>query len=73
MRSISEINFVFIFLGSIIEDNKTLMWSVATFHETIQCEKLHLDLGHFPRKAVQQDYCMPDVITVRVQTGKWCF
>lgn len=49
------------------------MWSVATFHETIQCEKLHLDLGHFPRKAVQQGYRMPDVITVRVQTGKWCF
>ncbi|XP_040405704.1 IQ and ubiquitin-like domain-containing protein isoform X2 [Cygnus olor] len=54
--------------GSIIEDNKTLMWSMATFHETIQSEKLHLDLGHFPRKAVQQDYCMPDVIPVRVQT-----
>ncbi|XP_035415308.1 IQ and ubiquitin-like domain-containing protein isoform X4 [Cygnus atratus] len=59
--------------GSIIEDNKTLMWSMATFHETIQSEKLHLDLGHFPRKAVQQDYCMPDVIPVRVQTDSDTF
>ncbi|XP_047921637.1 IQ motif and ubiquitin-like domain-containing protein isoform X4 [Anser cygnoides] len=59
--------------GSIIEDNKTLMWSMATFCETIQSEKLHLDLGHFPRKAVQQDYCMPDVIPVRVQTDSDTF
>lgn len=46
------------------------MWSRAEFHETIQSEKLCLDLELLPSKAAQQGYHMPDVITVRVQMGK---
>ncbi|XP_021240471.1 IQ and ubiquitin-like domain-containing protein isoform X3 [Numida meleagris] len=53
--------------GSIIESTQTVTWSWAEFHETIQCEKLCLDLGVLPSKAAQQGYHMPDVITVRVQ------
>ncbi|XP_048793897.1 IQ and ubiquitin-like domain-containing protein isoform X1 [Lagopus muta] len=50
--------------GSIIQ---TVVWSRAEFHETTQSEKLCLDLELLPSKAAQQDYHMPDVITVRVQ------
>lgn len=62
-----------LFLGSMIEDDEALRRTRANFDETIQSEKLCLDQEHFPGKAVQQDYHMPDVITVRVQTGKCCF
>lgn len=37
--------------------------------ETVQSE----DQEHFPGEVIQQDYHMPDVLTVRVQTGKCCF
>uniref|UniRef100_A0A8C0C2M0 IQ motif and ubiquitin domain containing n=1 Tax=Buteo japonicus TaxID=224669 RepID=A0A8C0C2M0_9AVES len=60
-----------LFLGSMIEDDEALRRTRANFDETIQSEKLCLDQEHFPGKAVQQDYHMPDVITVRVQTGKY--
>ncbi|XP_042671971.1 IQ and ubiquitin-like domain-containing protein [Centrocercus urophasianus] len=56
--------------GSIIQ---TVMWSRAEFHETTQSEKLCLDLELLPSKAAQQDYHMPDVITVRVQMDSESF
>lgn len=62
-----------LFLGSATEDNETLRSTRANFDETVQSEKLCLDQEHFPAKAVQEDYHMPDVITVRVQTGKCWF
>lgn len=62
-----------LFLGSMIEDDETLRSTRANFDETIQSEELRLDQERSPGKAVQQDYHMPDVITVRVQTGKCWF
>ncbi|XP_071659468.1 IQ motif and ubiquitin-like domain-containing protein [Patagioenas fasciata] len=59
--------------GSVIEDNETLRSATANLDETIQPEKLCLDQEHFPGKAVQEDYHMPDVITVRVQTDSDSF
>ncbi|XP_069658113.1 IQ motif and ubiquitin-like domain-containing protein isoform X3 [Haliaeetus albicilla] len=59
--------------GSMIEDDEALRRTRANFDETIQSEKLCLDQEHFPGKAVQQDYHMPDVITVRVQTDSDSF
>ncbi|OXB71202.1 UNVERIFIED_CONTAM: hypothetical protein H355_010138 [Colinus virginianus] len=59
--------------GSIIESTQTVMWGRDEFHEAIQTEKLCLDLELLPRKAAQQDYHMPDVITVRVQTDSDSF
>ncbi|XP_054029756.1 IQ and ubiquitin-like domain-containing protein [Dryobates pubescens] len=53
--------------GSMIEDAEALKRARANSDETIQSEKLYLDQEAFPGKAVQQDYHMPDVITVRVQ------
>uniref|UniRef100_A0A8C0F149 IQ motif and ubiquitin domain containing n=1 Tax=Bubo bubo TaxID=30461 RepID=A0A8C0F149_BUBBB len=53
--------------GSMIEDDEALRRTKADFDETIQSEKLCLDQKYFPGKAVQQDYHMPDVVTVRVQ------
>ncbi|XP_028939978.1 IQ and ubiquitin-like domain-containing protein, partial [Antrostomus carolinensis] len=54
--------------GSMIEYNETLRRTKANFDKSILSEKVCLDEEHFPRKVVQQDYHMPDVITVRVQT-----
>ncbi|KAK2517028.1 Iqub [Columba livia] len=59
--------------GSVIEDNETLRSTGANLDETIQSEKLCLDQERFPGKAVQEDYHMPDVITVRVQTDSDSF
>ncbi|KAM9292682.1 IQ motif and ubiquitin-like domain-containing protein [Morus bassanus] len=59
--------------GSMIEDGEALRRTRANFDETIQSEKLCPDEEHFPGKAVQQDYHMPDVITVRVQTDSDSF
>ncbi|XP_052646438.1 IQ and ubiquitin-like domain-containing protein isoform X4 [Harpia harpyja] len=59
--------------GSMIEDDEALRRTRTNFDETIQSEKLCLDPEHFPGKAVQQDYHMPDVITVRVQTDSDAF
>ncbi|XP_050763898.1 IQ and ubiquitin-like domain-containing protein [Gymnogyps californianus] len=59
--------------GSMIEDDEALRRTRPNFNETIQSEKLHLDQGHFPGTAVQQDYHMPDVITVRIQTDSDSF
>ncbi|CAN0081824.1 unnamed protein product [Bubo scandiacus] len=53
--------------GSMIEEDEALRRTKADFDETIQSEKLCLDQKYFPGKAVQQDYHMPDVVTVRVQ------
>ncbi|XP_037244809.1 IQ and ubiquitin-like domain-containing protein [Falco rusticolus] len=54
--------------GNMIEDNETLRRTRANFDETILSEQLYLDQECFPGKAVQQDYHMPDALTVRVQT-----
>lgn len=62
-----------LFLGSMIEDNETLRRTRANFDSMMWSEKLYLDQGRFPGNAAQQDYHMPNVITVRVQTGKCCF
>ncbi|KAM6302037.1 IQ motif and ubiquitin-like domain-containing protein [Podargus strigoides] len=59
--------------GSMIEDNEALGRTRANFDETIQSEKLSLHEERFPVQAVQQDYHMPDVITVRVQTDSDSF
>ncbi|KAM9246548.1 IQ motif and ubiquitin-like domain-containing protein [Leptosomus discolor] len=59
--------------GSMIEDDEARRRTGADNFETIQSEKLCLDQEHFPGKAVQQDYRMPDVITVRVQTDSDSF
>ncbi|KAM7127675.1 IQ motif and ubiquitin-like domain-containing protein isoform 2-T3 [Ciconia maguari] len=59
--------------GSMTENDEALRRTRANFDETIQSEKLCLDQEHFPGKAVQQDYHMPDVITVRVQTDSDSF
>ncbi|XP_009698666.1 PREDICTED: IQ and ubiquitin-like domain-containing protein, partial [Cariama cristata] len=59
--------------GSMTEDDEALRRTRANFDETIQSEKLCLDQEHFPGKTVQQDYHMPDVITVRVQTNSDSF
>ncbi|XP_030334142.1 IQ and ubiquitin-like domain-containing protein isoform X1 [Strigops habroptila] len=59
--------------GSMIEDNETPGRTRANLDETDQSEKLCLDQEHFPGKAVQQDYHMPDVITIRVQADSDSF
>ncbi|XP_068020343.1 IQ motif and ubiquitin-like domain-containing protein isoform X3 [Melanerpes formicivorus] len=59
--------------GSMIEDAEALRRARADSDETIQSEKLYLDQEDFPGKAVQQDYHMPDVITVRVQRDSASF
>ncbi|XP_009978772.1 PREDICTED: IQ and ubiquitin-like domain-containing protein, partial [Tauraco erythrolophus] len=59
--------------GSVIEDDEAVRRTWATFDETIQSEKLCLDQEHFPGKGFQQEYHMPDVITVRVQTDSDSF
>ncbi|XP_048156369.1 IQ and ubiquitin-like domain-containing protein isoform X1 [Corvus hawaiiensis] len=51
--------------ASMIEDNETLRKT----DETVQSENLE----RFPREVIQQDYHMPDVITVRVQTDSDSF
>ncbi|XP_062465678.1 IQ and ubiquitin-like domain-containing protein isoform X2 [Pezoporus occidentalis] len=59
--------------GTMIGDNENPGRTRANLDETIQSEKLHLDQEHSPGKAVQQDYCMPDVVTVRIQTDSDSF
>ncbi|XP_009561881.2 IQ and ubiquitin-like domain-containing protein isoform X1 [Cuculus canorus] len=59
--------------GNTVEDNETLRRARANFVETVQAEKSCLGQEHFPGKAVQQDYHMPEVITVRVQTDSDSF
>ncbi|XP_042648469.1 IQ and ubiquitin-like domain-containing protein isoform X2 [Tyto alba] len=56
-----------------IVDDEALRRTRDDFDETIQSEKLCLDQEHFPGRAVQQDYRMPDVVTVRVQTNSDSF
>ncbi|XP_061323574.1 IQ and ubiquitin-like domain-containing protein isoform X3 [Pezoporus flaviventris] len=59
--------------GTMIGDNENPGRTRANIDETIQSEKLCLDQEHSPGKAVQQDYCMPDVVTVRIQTDSDSF
>ncbi|XP_071597116.1 IQ motif and ubiquitin-like domain-containing protein [Heliangelus exortis] len=58
---------------NLIEDNETLEKTRAGFDETVRSEEKHLDQEHFPGEAVQKDYHMPDVITVRVETDSDSF
>ncbi|KAM4748883.1 IQ motif and ubiquitin-like domain-containing protein [Rhinophrynus dorsalis] len=60
------------FDGRVVEDQETLMDLGVTLHGTIQLEMLSLDPENYPIKAIklQHEYSMPDVITVRVQTGE---
>ncbi|KAM4678088.1 IQ motif and ubiquitin-like domain-containing protein isoform 1-T2 [Discoglossus pictus] len=60
------------FEGCAVEDQKTLVNLGVTPHGTIQLEMLSLDPENYPIKAMklQHEYSMPDVITVRVQTGE---
>ncbi|KAG8439832.1 hypothetical protein GDO86_005848 [Hymenochirus boettgeri] len=59
------------FEGRVAEDQETLVNLGVTPHGTIQLDMLSLDPDTFPVKALklQNEYSMPDVITVRVQTG----
>ncbi|XP_054077867.1 IQ and ubiquitin-like domain-containing protein isoform X3 [Rissa tridactyla] len=59
--------------GSMTEDNETSRRTRANFEDAIWPVKLYLHQEHFPAEAVQQDYHMPDVITVRVQTDSDSF
>ncbi|XP_074451864.1 IQ motif and ubiquitin-like domain-containing protein isoform X3 [Larus michahellis] len=59
--------------GSMTEDNETSRRTRANFEDAIRPVKLYLHQEHFPAEAVQQDYHMPDVITVRVQTDSDSF
>nr|XP_009933517.1 PREDICTED: IQ and ubiquitin-like domain-containing protein [Opisthocomus hoazin] len=59
--------------GSMVKDDEALRRTRANFDETIQSEKLCLYGEHFHGKAIQQDYHMPDGITVRVQTDSDSF
>ncbi|MEE6507724.1 hypothetical protein FKM82_029756 [Ascaphus truei] len=60
------------FEGRAVEDLKTLVDLGVTPHGTIQLEMFSLDPENYPIKAIklQHEYSMPDVITVRVQTGE---
>ncbi|XP_030072342.1 IQ motif and ubiquitin-like domain-containing protein [Microcaecilia unicolor] len=60
----------FMFEGRKVNDTETLMDLGVRPHGTIQLEMLSVDSGNYPIKPVQQlqDYNMPDVIMVRVQT-----
>ncbi|XP_048692868.1 IQ motif and ubiquitin-like domain-containing protein isoform X3 [Caretta caretta] len=64
-----------VFQGRLIEDSETLMDIGVRPHGTIQIEMFSLDPEQYPIKAIklQQDYNMPDVITVRVQTDSDTF
>ncbi|XP_044851475.1 IQ and ubiquitin-like domain-containing protein isoform X1 [Mauremys mutica] len=63
------------FQGRLIEDSETLMDIGVRPQGTIQIEMFSLDPEQYPIKAIklQQDYNMPDVITVRVQTDSDTF
>lgn len=52
-----------------IEDNETLRKTGPNFDETVQSENQE----PFPGEVIAEDYHMPDVITVSVQTGKCWF
>ncbi|XP_050180331.1 IQ and ubiquitin-like domain-containing protein isoform X2 [Myiozetetes cayanensis] len=54
---------------SMIEDNETLRRTGPNFEKTVQSENQQ----HFPGQGIRQDYHMPDVITVRVQTDSDSF
>lgn len=58
-------------LGDVVEDSKTLMDLGVRPHGTIQLEMSSTDPQNYPIKPIkpQQEYNMPDVITVRVQKG----
>ncbi|XP_074840214.1 IQ motif and ubiquitin-like domain-containing protein [Carettochelys insculpta] len=64
-----------VFQGKLIEDSETLMEIGVRPHGTIQIEMFSIDPERYPIKAIklQQDYNMPDVITVRVQTDSDTF
>lgn len=54
-----------------VDDDQTLMDIGVQPHGTIQFEMSSLDPENYPIRPVKplQEYNMPDVITVRVQTG----
>ncbi|KAM8974338.1 IQ motif and ubiquitin-like domain-containing protein [Pelodytes ibericus] len=64
-----------LFEGHVVEDQETLLDLGVTPHGTIQLEMLSLDPENYPMKTMklQHEYSMPDVITVRVQTGEETF
>ncbi|XP_068132480.1 IQ motif and ubiquitin-like domain-containing protein isoform X2 [Hyperolius riggenbachi] len=59
------------FEGRMVEDYETFMDLGITPHGTIQLDMHSLDPENYPIKTMkfQHEYSMPDVITVRVQTG----
>ncbi|KAG9467602.1 hypothetical protein GDO78_014633 [Eleutherodactylus coqui] len=59
------------FEGRIVEDSETLVDLGIRPHGMIQLEMHSMDPENYPIKAMklQHEYSMPDVITVRVQTG----
>nr|DBA31248.1 TPA: hypothetical protein GDO54_007125 [Pyxicephalus adspersus] len=63
------------FEGRTVEDQETLVDLGITPHGTIQLDMHSTDPENFPIKAMtfQHEYSMPDVITVRVQTGEDAF
>ncbi|XP_075065034.1 IQ motif and ubiquitin-like domain-containing protein [Mixophyes fleayi] len=69
---IPEMVIQIMFEGRIVEDHETLVDLGITPHGTIQLDMQSLDHENYPIKAMkfQHDYNMPDVITVRVQTGE---
>nr|XP_056703166.1 IQ and ubiquitin-like domain-containing protein [Euleptes europaea] len=65
----------FMLLGRIMENSETLQDLGATCHETIQFDMFSLDEEHFPIQSSRllNEYYMPDVITIRVQTDEDTF
>ncbi|XP_077194470.1 IQ motif and ubiquitin-like domain-containing protein [Paroedura picta] len=65
----------FMLVGRILENSETLQDLGAKCHGTIQFDMFSLDEEHFPVKASKllQEYYMPDVITVKVQTDAETF
>lgn len=67
----SLIIFTYLFLDKSVDDDQTLIDIGVQPHGMIQFEMSSLDPENYPMRPVkpQQEYNMPDVITVRVQTG----
>ncbi|KAM3926857.1 IQ motif and ubiquitin-like domain-containing protein [Leptodactylus fuscus] len=72
---IPEAVLTIMFEGRIVEDSETLVDLGIRPHGMIQLDMQSVDPENYPIKAMkfQHEYSMPDVITVRVQTGDKSF
>lgn len=58
-----------------MENSETVQDLCTKCHGTLQLDMFSLDEEHFPIKSSKllHEYTMPDVITVKVQTGEQTF